>query len=288
MATYSISEVEALTGIQSHTLRVWERRYDLIKAKRTDTKIRYYDDSQLKLLLNVGILINNGHKISKLDKMSEVQISEHAFEILKQDDTSIESDVQGLVSAMLNMDEPLFNRIFGTYHRKHGLVRTILDLIYPFLYRVGLLWGAARAMPAQEHFVSNLIRMKIFHATNQLQESKSGAGSVVLFLPEGEHHEMGLLLANYIIRDLGYRTYYLGQNVPSDDVIKVDNEVDPAYLLAVIVLWREEYAHEIARISKETNSKMLLAGNIPNTSLDNSVLYLDSPNKIFEILGTNV
>lgn len=261
MATYSIAEVETLTGIQAHTLRIWERRYDLIKAKRTETKIRYYDDDQLKLLLNVSILLNSGFRISKIDKLSKGDIDDLVFESMNDHGaTKAEGDIQALVVAMLNLDEGLFDEVFQKYLKEYGILETVDKLVYPFLFQVGLLWGTNRAMPAQEHFVSNLIRQKMFSEIEKLPAPNKNAPSLVLFMPEGEHHELGLLLGYYIAKQIGYKTYYLGTNVPSKDVIKVVNEANSVGSITVIVLWREEYQHQLEEITSRTSKPILISG----------------------------
>lgn len=279
MATYSIAEVETLTGIQAHTLRIWERRYGIIKAKRTDTKIRYYDDDQLKLLLNISILLDSGYRISKIDKLGTGEIDDLVFNSLHQESTKTEGDIQGLVVSMLNMDENLFHEIFDKYCSDCGIQKTVEKLIYPFLFQVGLLWGTNRAMPAQEHFVSNLIRQKLFSAIDELPFPKKNAKKMVLFMPEGEHHEIGILLGNFIARKQGFRTFYLGQNVPPKDVIKVSNLTGTDLALTVIVLWKDIYREQLTEISREVSGKILVSG-IPkdNPFKDNdSYVLVNSP-----------
>lgn len=282
MATYSIAEVETLTGIQAHTLRIWERRYDIIKAKRTETKIRYYDDEQLKLLLNISILLNCGYRISKIDKLDKDEISDLVFESMNDNGAKTEGDIQGMVVSMLNLDEDLFNEIFDKYVDQYGILKTVEKLIYPFLFQVGLLWGTNRAMPAQEHFVSNLIRLKFFAEIEKLPAAKKKAGKLVLFMPEGEHHEIGVLLGNFLARKNGIKTYYLGTNVPAKDVITVLKTVKAEMALTVIVLWREEYEKQLERIVTETNGRILVSGLPENHAFrdHSSFITVGSPTEL--------
>ncbi len=274
MANYSIAEVETLTGIQAHTLRIWERRYGIIKANRTDTKIRFYDDEQLKLLLNISILLNAGYRISKIDKLERQEIDNLVFDSMHENGTKTEGDIQGMVVSMLNMDEDLFHEIFNKYCEEFGILKTVEKLIYPFLFQVGLLWGTNRAMPAQEHFVSNLIRLKLFAEIEKLPAPKKNAKKLVLFMPEGENHEIGLLLGNFIARKHGFRTYYLGQNVPPKDVIKVCNTVGAELALTVIVLWRELYADQLRQITEALNATILISGIPQDNPLSSNDLYV--------------
>jgi len=289
MAQYSISEVEELTGIKAHTLRVWERRYDLIAAKRTDTKIRFYDDDQLKKLLNIGILLDNGYKVSKLNNMPNEEIDQKVYQLLDDKNGSSATEVQGLVSCMLSLDEPMFHKIYEGSVARIGVVKTVTDLIYPFLFKVGILWGANQSMPAQEHFVSNLIRRKIDAATNELDVAPDSAGRVVLFLPESEFHEIGLLLANYISRQMGFRTYYLGQNVPNEDVVYVANEVNPDLIVTILIMWKDHFRESLKEIQFKTNCQIAIGGRLPQDMRDKKSMFMEfgHPDELSEFLGTN-
>ena len=284
MATYSISEVETLTGIQSHTLRVWERRYDLLKAHRTNTKIRYYDDSQLKLLLNVGVLMNHGIKISKLDRMSPIEISNRVLEIHDSEQFDHEDTIQILVATMLSFDDSMFVKTIKSHEKLYSLEQTVLMVIYPFLNRVGLLWASSRILPAQEHFASNLIREILFASIHHLPASKKNARKALLFLPDGDFHEVGLLLANYLLKQSGFHTIYLGQSVPMSDLQETIKLTTPEYALTIIVLWKEIYRPILKNIAKST--RLLLAGSIPDDLKSGSIEYLSSPQKIKEMVGT--
>ncbi len=164
-----MSQVTHLTGIQAHTLRVWERRYDFVKAKRKPSKFRYYSEDQLRKLLNTSILLQNGFRISAVAKLQDVEIFEQVEQIFKQE-TGIPSDqIQALVLAMLSFNEPLFNKIYNKSVSNSGVLDTFTNLIYPFLYLTGGLWVYNKANPIQEHFISNLIRQKLISAIDSLK-----------------------------------------------------------------------------------------------------------------------
>lgn len=289
MATYSIAEVEQLTGIQAHTLRIWERRYDLVKAKRTDTKIRFYDDEQLKLLLNVSVLLKHGYRVSKIDKMEVAEIHGITQKLLCNDDTSDEKEIQGLTMSMLSLDEAMFEQILKASCKRHGLKGTVLKLLYPFLHQVGVLWGTNKAMPAQEHFISNLIRKKMFAAIEALPKPKEDAKKLILFLPEGDYHEIGLLLSYYMALELGFKVYYLGQNVPCEDVILTDRIVESDLMMTIILIPRIEYENQVSKICRETSAKVLVSGNLEGMNhLSESIVKLKSPNDFVKFLEGNL
>ncbi|GAB5538190.1 MAG: hypothetical protein Salg2KO_02930 [Salibacteraceae bacterium] len=239
MGSYSIKDLEKLSGIKAHTIRVWEQRYSLIEPKRTETNIRYYDDEQLKLLLNVSLLSKNGFKISKISQWSDEEFADKLKQVydqslLHKSDIQIELSANDLVTAMIDMDASKFERIYESSILKHGFKKTIKEVIYPFLEKVGILWTIGQINPAQEHFVSCLVRQKVIAAIDRLENNPTGK-RFLLFLPEGEHHELGLLLAHYILKENNQKTFYLGQNLPSNDIKGAIETVQADYVLTFLV-----------------------------------------------------
>ena len=233
MSTYSIKDLEHLSSIKAHTIRIWEQRYNLLKPERTDTNIRYYSDRDLKHLLNIALLKNNGYKISKIAEMPLEQISQEVVEL--SDNFGSNEYISELTLAMLDLDTVKFERIMALNIDRIGLERTIIDIIYPFLHKIGVLWMTGSIVPAQEHFITNLIRQKIIGAIDrEFSAGESNGDKFVLFLPEGELHEISLLFADYIIRNRGARSIYLGQSVPLEDLATVCQSHSPKYVLTVL------------------------------------------------------
>lgn len=217
MGKYSIKELEQLSGIKAHTIRIWEKRHHIIDPSRTDTNIRFYSDDDLKKIINVSLLNNNGIKISKIAEMTLEEMNRKVLELSEiKNDAAIHIDQ--LVVAMIDLEEEMFERILNTLILRYGFERTVLEVIYPFLEKIGVLWQTQNITPAHEHFISNLVRQKIIVAIDGLPIAPKTAKRIVLFLPEGELHEIGLLFYHYILRKKGYRTYYLGQSVPRHDL----------------------------------------------------------------------
>ena len=235
MVTYSVAQVEALTGIKAHTLRIWERRYDFLEPARTPTNIRYYSDEQLKKLLNFGILVRNGYRVSKLNKMSDEQVYEEVAKVLADPGSERSDEMKGLTLAMLEMNEEDFDDIFERQVIRKGFFRTITETIYPFLQYVGVLWTTNKAMIAQEHYMSNLIRQKLIAAIERLTIPPKEAPSIVFFLLEGEEHEIGLLLSSFVAKEMGWNVYYLGQGVPVPNIKKVIEIAEPELLMTMFV-----------------------------------------------------
>ncbi|GAB3931573.1 MerR family transcriptional regulator [Larkinella terrae] len=234
MSNYSIKDLEQLSGIKAHTLRIWEQRYNIISPKRTDTNIRTYDDVDLKLVLNISLLKDHGFKISEISKMST---GEMAHEVITISDRKLNypDQIHALTISMIDLDEERFEKIINTNILQFGFENTMIYIIYPFLSRIGTLWVTGSIGPAQEHFMSNLIRQKIIVAIDgQMNKQRPTGKKYLLFLPEGELHEIGLLFANYVIRARQNKVIYLGQSLPMSELEFVYDLHKPDYLFAVI------------------------------------------------------
>ncbi|MGV3560131.1 MerR family transcriptional regulator [Larkinella arboricola] len=234
MSTYSIRDLEQLSGIKAHTLRIWEQRYNIISPKRTDTNIRTYDDLDLKLVLNISLLKDHGFKISEISKMS---LGEMAQEVINLSDRKLNypDQIHALTIAMIDLDEDRFEKIISTNILQFGFESTMINIIYPFLSRIGTLWVTGSVGPAQEHFMSNLIRQKVIVAIDgQLNKQRPTAKKFMLFLPEGELHEIGLLFANYVIRARHHKVIYLGQSLPLKELEFAYETHKPDYLFTSI------------------------------------------------------
>ena len=283
-----MAQVENLTGISAHTLRIWERRYSFLEPERTKTNIRFYSDEELKKLLNIGILIRNGHRISKVDAMPDSQINELVTDILSNVSVENEDDLNALTITMLEMNEDEFNKIFQRRIMRKGLQTTITGLIYPFLNHIGVLWGTDKLIPAQEHFIVNLIRQKIISAIETLPSTANDAPGIAMFLLDGEDHEIGLLLAAYMAKDLGWRVHYLGQNVPVASIGAVVEIAKPKLLLSMFVVPSLERTTKfISKIRKQTDVPLLISGNKENFSnvvLNDKVLHIKSPEELIDYL----
>ncbi len=234
MANYSIKDLEHLSGIKAHTLRIWEQRYNLINPKRTDTNIRYYDQDDLKLVLNVSLLKDNGFKISKIAEMSMEEMFEEVMRVSEKT-TSFADQIYALTLSMIDLDEQRFEKIISTNTLKIGFERTMMNVINPFLSKIGIMWLTDSISPAQEHFITNLIRQKLMVAIDgQYPTISDEAKKYMLFLPEGELHELNLLFASYLIKARQNKVIYLGQTMPMNDLMMAHEVYNPDYLLTVL------------------------------------------------------
>ncbi|GAB3330615.1 MerR family transcriptional regulator [Marivirga atlantica] len=233
MSNYSIKDLENLSGIKAHTLRIWEQRYHFIEPKRTDTNIRYYSDEDLKLILNIATLRENNCKISKIAKMTFEEINGKVMQIAEKN-LRFPDQINSLTLATIDMDEDRFEKILNNNIVKYGFEQSMLKIIYPFLAKIGMLWQTGSILPAQEHFISNLIRQKVTVAIDgHFVTEEESRGKWLLFLPENELHELSLMFAAFILRSRKFKVIYLGQNLPQEDLQSVKRLQNPDYVLTI-------------------------------------------------------
>ncbi len=213
MIKYSIKDLEKITGIKAHTIRIWEKRYGIVAPARTLTNIRYYSDEDLRRLMNVAILNKYGYKISNIQSMSSDELTSCVVNLTNQD-LDNDHQIDNLVMAMIEIDEQRFDKIITSAIIKQGFDYTFEKLLYKFLEKIGILWQIGVIAPAQEHFISNLIRQKLILAIDGQQEYRNNYKTFLLFLPENEYHEVALMYLHFLIRKEGHKVIYLGQNVP--------------------------------------------------------------------------
>lgn len=232
MIKYTIHDLETITGIKAHTLRIWEKRYGIVKPQRTCTNIRFYTDCDLKRLLNVSILNKHGYRISEIARMEEPEIADRVLNIAMNPNDYL-TQVESLVVAMIELDELKFEKVLSSASLNLGFENTILEILYPFFMKVGLLWQTGSIVPAQEHFISNLIRQKLIVAIDGIPlPGRNGQKAFILYLHEKEMHEIGLLVFYYLLKKRGHRVIYLGQQVPFDDLVKVSHIHTPFALVS--------------------------------------------------------
>jgi DNA-binding transcriptional MerR regulator len=238
MDLFSISQLARYSGIKQHTIRIWEQRYNALKPNRSEGNTRYYDGSQLRRLLNIVSLMDAEYKVSELCGMSDTKL----FSLINQavDRTIDKTDkaeyyISQCIAAGMSYDEQHFEKIFSNCMVRYGMKEAYTKVLYPMLVRVGLMWSADSIPPANEHFISNLLRQKMFAAIDALPPAKPGSDKWLLFLKEGEFHEIGLLFASYLIRLSGRQVIYLGSDVPARSLEAAVKNTKPQHLLFFLV-----------------------------------------------------
>ena len=229
MNAFTIKDLENLSGIKAHTIRIWEQRYNFLKPCRTETNIRYYCNQELKTVLNISLLNKYGYKISHIDRMNEQELMNNIIS-LSDKDAQQERIVNELIAHMVDLDIERFEQLLDTYILTKGIDKAIHHIVFPFLNRIGILWVTNHIHPAQEHLVSNIIRQKLIVGIEGVMTPVRVNKTVLLFLPEGEYHELGLLYIYYLLKTHGIKVLYLGANMPLKDVEFVCRAKNPDYL----------------------------------------------------------
>ncbi|MFN8246528.1 MAG: MerR family transcriptional regulator [Ferruginibacter sp.] len=229
MDSFTIKDLENLSGIKAHTLRIWEQRYHFLKPSRTFTNIRYYSSEDLKCILNIALLNKYGFKISHIDRMNQAEIKE---KILSLNQTQAQQDriVNELIQHMIDLDMESFEKTLDNFILARGIEKAIVQIIFPYMERIGILWLTNHINPAQEHLVTNIIRQKLIVGIEGISTPLKIDKSILMFLPEAEYHEIGLLFMYYILKSRGANVIYLGANVPLNDVAYVAKLKRPDYL----------------------------------------------------------
>ncbi len=229
MNAFTIKDLENLSGIKAHTIRIWEQRYNFLKPNRTQTNIRQYTSDELKAILNIALLNKYGYKISHIDKMSPEEIRNR---IISLGNVQAEQErlVNELINEMVDLNPDAFEAILNEQIRARGIDKTITQLIFPFLEKIGILWRTNHINPAHEHLVTNIIRQKMIVGIEAVYSLMVTGHTALLFLPEGEYHELGLLYMYFLLKGCGVKVLYLGANVPARDIEFVANLKKPDFL----------------------------------------------------------
>ena len=267
MHSFTIKDLENLSGIKAHTIRIWEQRYQFLKPSRSDTNIWHYSNEELKKLLNIALLNKYGFKISHIDKMGEIEVKE---KILTLTNTQAQQEriLNELIQSMIDLDVDKLEDILDNHISVRGIERTITQIIFPFMERIGVLWLTNHINPAQEHLVTNIIRQKLLVGIEGVVTSLKINKTVLLFLPEGEFHELGMLFMYYLLKSRGVSVIYLGANVPINDVEYVVKIKKPAYVYTHLTSIGQKFNFDkfIASILKKLiNTQVIISGQLTHT-----------------------
>lgn len=283
MNRFSIRDIQNLTGIKAHTLRIWEQRHRVIVPKRTETNIRYYDANDLKTALRVALLNQHGYKISRIQKMSEDDIDTLLKETVDED-FQFGHQLNKLVVSTVDMNVQQFEHQIDKYIYKYGLDATIERLLFAFMEKIGVLWMTNQLFPAQEHLISNVIIRKLLLATEEVHSKPDlSKPKYLLFLPESEFHEIGLLYMHFQLAKLNKNVIYLGANSPLDQIELVSKTLKPEYHYTHITAASndfdiEKYMHKLSNLT--TTKQIYFSGSMAQrnkvVNLPSNITFLSS------------
>ncbi|WP_172824391.1 MerR family transcriptional regulator [Polaribacter sp. KT25b] len=290
---FTIKDLENISGIKAHTIRIWEKRYNLLEPKRTKTNIRFYNSDDLTKLLNIALLNNNNFKISKIAEMSDEDIVLKSRELAFESATNDEA-INNFKIAMFQFDKILFNNSYNTLLHKKTFREIFKEVFLPFLNQIGLLWQTETLLPAHEHFISNLISQKIQLNTEKLQYNINDTNKMyVLFLPENEIHELGLLYLNYELVLRGFHTVYLGQSLPLNNLnYFFKNNKEICFITSLTIQPYddkiEDYFNEINDLMSNSKNKFIATGrkvnNVSHLKLNTNIQLYNSILDLLKVL----
>lgn len=293
-SVFSIKDLENLSGIKAHTIRIWEKRYDVLKPMRTDTNIRLYDTDNLQKLLNITLLHNYGYKISTISKYSDEKIPELVREIINKKSVKHHA-ISEFKMAMMNFDQVQFTQTYDKLLSEKSFTDVFYEVFIPLMTELGLLWQSDTISPAHEHFITYLIKQKIIANTEKIQylEPTKTNRVFVLYLPDNEIHELGLLYLNYEIISNGYKSIYLGESVPINSLNEVCKNFDNITFIAYTTVKPEpddinEYVTQIKNEVLKDDSEIWFIGrmieNISPNELSNNVRKFETINSLINEL----
>lgn len=291
MNAFTIKDLENLTGVKAHTIRIWEQRYSFLKPQRTGTNIRYYNNEELKTILNISLLNKYGYKISHIDRMSAEEVKDKILS-LSNSLAQQERVINELIQHMIDLNVEHFEDVLDDYIRARGIEKTINQIIFPFMERIGVLWITDHINPAQEHLVSNIIRQKLIVGIESIKSIMVVNKNVLLFLPESEYHEIGLLFIQYLLKSRGISTIYLGANVPLEDVQYVVNLKKPDFIYTHLTSVSNSFSFErfLGNLTRRFESTpIVISGRLTQAyekRIPNKINFKRSLSEVMEFIGT--
>mgnify|MGYP000887909192 FL=1 len=265
--TFTIQDFEILTGIKAHTIRIWEKRYNLLSPSRINRNVRVYSLSDLQKILNISLLYKNNYKISKIAKLSVDLLSKEAKTVALSD-FSNNYEINSLLLCMYTFDENLFQNTYLKLLEKHSFIEIFSDTYIPLLNHLGLLWQTDSIKPAHEHFISNLIYQKIALNISALPNVETSNEPVnVLFLPFGEIHDLGLFFLNYYLKLKGKKTVYLGKSIPFDNLFYVNSQIKNItwityFMIDTTTEEKTMFLDNVEKLVSDNNNTSIIVGNI--------------------------
>jgi MerR family transcriptional regulator, light-induced transcriptional regulator len=290
--TFSIKDLENLSGIKAHTIRIWEKRYNVLEPMRTDTNIRFYDLNALQKLLNITLLHDYGYKISKISKMPAEKIPELVRDIVSTKSAKNHA-ISSFKLAMMNFDQNLFFKTYDTLLSEKSFREVFFEVFIPLMEEIGFLWQVDTITPAHEHFITYLIKLKLMVNTEKIQSQEPTRNEkvFVLYLPMNEIHELGLMYLNYEILSKGYKTIYLGESVPTDSLRDIKKYFDKIVYVCYMTVEPEKaevnnYIKNLKEEILDENSEVWLIGrmteNVDPKNVSNTINVFNSINQLVE------
>lgn len=290
---YSIKDLENFTQIKAHTIRIWEQRYGLLTPARTSTNIRYYNESDLKKILNINLLYNSGFKISKIAELNEDEIKEKAKSIILNSKIGYQSDIDRLILLILDFKGQKIEEFITQKCKNASLVDVYKTIFLPLFEKIGALWQVDSIRVIHEHYFSNIFKQILISEIQHLNTKIDPTKKALLFLHDTEEHEFSILLYKYILKSNGFECHYLGQKSPITEINDAINQIKPQLVITTFTTKiNDKYATKIADLLNDisTNHTVIISGNQLlsfDTLLNKEVVKLDSIDQLIDWLKIN-
>jgi DNA-binding transcriptional MerR regulator len=287
---FTIKDIENLSGIKAHTIRIWEKRYSFLKPNRSDTNIRRYTNEELRIILNIALLNKYGYKISHINKMSEEAMFDSVLSI-PDPEARVNFTVNELIQCMIHYDSEKFESILNKSIAAKGIEETILKIILAFLDKVGILWLTKHINPVQERLVSNIIRQKLIAGIDSIPTEKVSSTSICLFLPQGEFHEISLLFVAYLLKQKGITIIYLGVNIPLEELKTITSLKNPTYLYTHVTTAGQNFNFEkfLSILHKDFRNIPIIMSGLLTTSYEKKIppkiIFKKSLAEVFQFIS---
>ena len=264
MSVYSIADLEKLSGVKAHTIRIWEKRYNIVEPNRTDSNIRFYDDFQLKRILNISFLIRHGLKISKIAKLDNQDI-----ELKVREKSVVSSDselfINDIIVSTLTFDKDLFESTFARSLKVFGFDQMYESVLIPSLNKIGFLWSSGELFPAQEHFLSNMLKQKLYSMLDGINPEVNTEKTVLLFLPPWENHDFALIFSDIVLQSLGFNVINIGKSISIESIYECIKKIQPDFLFTTVIVGHkineiQSFCDGIAKNNEK--GKLTVAGNV--------------------------
>lgn len=289
---YSIKDLENFTKIKAHTIRIWEQRYGLLSPQRTETNIRYYSEDDLKKILNISLLYNNGLKISKIGQLSEKEIIDKSKSIiLKNNNISSNKVIDSLTLFILDFKGEKILKVIEDELEKSSLIEVYELIFIPLLQKIGSLWQVNTISVIHEHYFSTIFRQFLISEINKVKVDANSSKSALLFLHEQEEHEFSILMFSYILKQKGYSCHYFGQKGPIKEIVNAHEIIQPNLVVSTFTaVISDHYFNKVFETLEEMSlkSKVLVSGGQltdERYTYNDKILRIDSIKQLQKILG---
>jgi len=277
---FSIKDLENFSGIKAHTIRIWEKRYRILEPDRTESNIRFYNENELRKILNIAYLNRNGVKISRIAKFTDDELSGQVVKTSSSDNVDKDSRTGELLMSAIRFSDEQFRGSLNPYIEKHGLEKAYITYLYPLLVKARILWQTGSLARAQEQFIRNTIASLIIEENNRIITTAAPKGPAVAMINTSDNqNDINFLFYRYILRKRNFEVIFPGGILPASEVIEI-HKIKPFGFLVVnsnSFDYLRKMSGHFSDIGKSMMIKRIIFADAQeNTSIRNNNLIITS------------